>query len=276
MTRGIEDVERAAAMIRAQWPARPGVGIILGSGLGGFANEIDVAARIEYESIPHFPRATAPGHGGALVCGTLAGATVVVMGGRFHAYEGYSAAQVAFPVRVMHALGVELVILSNACGGMNPNFRSGDIMIVEDQVNLTFDNPLVGPHDLNPDLGYPDMSCPFERRLISRAAEVARQSGIVAHRGVYVGVKGPNFETRAEYRFLRRMGGDAVGMSTVHEVIVAAQCGMRVLALSVVTNVCLPDRLHSTDASTVLAVASAAEPKVRTIITGVITREMSR
>lgn len=273
MTCGIDDVEKAAAAIRARWTVRPRVGIVLGSGLAGLVDQIDIAERIDYASIPHFPRATAPGHRGSWICGNLAGASVVAMDGRFHGYEGYSAAEVAFPVRVMSALGIDLLILSNACGGMNPNFRAGDVMIVEDQVNLTFDNPLVGPHDLNPGLGYPDMSCPYERRLIDRAVAVARQSGIVAHRGVYVGVKGPNFETRAEYRFLRRMGGDAVGMSTVHEVIVAAQCGLRVLALSVVTNVCLPDRLQETDANKVLAVAAAAEPKVRAIIRGVMESE---
>jgi purine-nucleoside phosphorylase len=268
-----EHVEEAASAICKQWSGRPRAGLILGTGLSNLASMIDVEADIDFESIPHFPRATALAHRGRWLCGTLVGSPVVVMDGRLHGYEGYSAAQIAFPVRVVSELGAELLVVSNACGGLNPNFRTGDVMVVEDHINLTFDNPLVGPHDLNPGVGYPDMSCPYHPRLIDCALSIARRQGIVAHRGVYVGVKGPSYETRAEYRFLRRIGGDAVGMSTVPEVIVAAQCGLRVLALSVVTNVCSPDRLLSTDGNRVVAVAQSAEPSVRAIVKGVIERE---
>jgi purine-nucleoside phosphorylase len=270
---GREHVEAAVSAIRKQWTGRPRVGLILGTGLGNLAATVAVETCIDFESLPHFPRATALSHRGRWICGTLAGVQVVVMDGRLHGYEGYSAAQIAFPVRVMSELGAKLLIVSNACGGLNPNFRASDVMVVDDHINLTGDNPLVGPHDLNLGVGYPDMSCPYDPRLIACALSIARREGVVAHRGVYVGVKGPNYETRAEYRFLRRIGGDAVGMSTVPEVIVAAQCGLRVLALSVVTNVCSPDRLLSTDGNRVVTVAQSAEPSVRAIVAGVIERE---
>ena len=272
MPGAIDEVEAAGA-IRQQWPARPRVGIILGTGLGGLAEQIAVEASIDFASIPHFPRATAPGHRGRWVCGTLAGARVVAMDGRLHAYEGHGAAQVALSVRILGALGIDLLIISNACGGVNPDFLPGDIMIVEDHVNLTWDNPLVGRYEVRGELGYPDMSRPYDPRLIESALAIARRRGFAAHRGVYVGVMGPNYETRAEYRFLRRIGGDAVGMSTVPEVIVAAERGLRVLALSVVTNVALPDRLQATDANEVLAVAVAAEPNVRAIVLEIIEQE---
>ncbi len=273
MIPSLQEVRAAADAIRSMWSTCPRVGIILGTGLGDFISQLDVQAHLSYESIPGFASATALGHRGAWVCGTLCGAGVVAMDGRLHGYEGYSAAQVTFPVRVMHSLGVELLIISNACGGMNPKFRSGDVMMIEDHVNLTWDNPLVGPHDVNPGLGYPDMSHPYNPALIERACRIARQNGIVAHRGTYVGVLGPNYETRAEYRFLRRIGGDAVGMSTVWEVIVAAQCGLRVLGLSVVTNLCSPDHLQPTSAQQVAAIAASAEPKVRAIVLGIVEHE---
>ena len=198
---------------------------------------------------------------------------MVAMDGRLHAYEGYTPAQVAFPVRVMHALGIELLIISNACGGMNPHFRSGDVMVVEDHINCTFGNPLAGPHDPRTGTRHPDMSRPYDAQLIERTLAIARAQNIVAHRGVYVGVTGPNYETRAEYRYFRRIGGDAVGMSTVSEVIVAAQCGLRVLALSVVTNVCFPDHLAPATGQQVVSIAAAAEPKLRAIVRGVIEQE---
>jgi purine-nucleoside phosphorylase len=273
MIPSVHQVEAAAEAIRRAWPERPRVGIILGSGLGRLTRQIDVETRIGYESIPHLPRPTADGHAGFWVCGRMEGAAVVAVEGRLHGYEGYTPTEVALPVRVMHALGVELLIISNACGGMNPNFRAGDLMIIEDQVNLTFGNPLVGPHDQNPALGYPDMVRPYDPALIARACETARRNNFVAHRGVYVGVLGPNYETRAEYRFFRRLGGDAVGMSTVWEVIVAAQCGMRVLGVSVVTNVARPDCLRPTDAESVIATAAAAEPKVQTIVRAIVAAE---
>lgn len=273
MTIGVKEVEAAARAIHNRWSKRPRVGVILGTGLGSLVERLDVEAALDYDVIPHFPRTTAPGHRGRWVCATAGGVPLVVMDGRFHAYEGHSAAQVAFPVRVMSALGIEILILSNACGGMNRNFQVGDVVVITDQVNLTWDNPLVGPHDLNPGNGFPDMSCPYDPHLAERALAIARRRGQASHRGVYVGVLGPHYETRAEYRFLRGIGGDAVGMSTVAEVITAAQCGLRVLGLSVVTNVCLPDRLQQTGGTQVLAAAVAAEPCVSEIICGVIAQE---
>lgn len=265
-----DQVRAAADAVRSRWTAQPRVGVILGSGLGGLARWIESPTTIPYAEVPHFPRSTAPGHRGALVCGRLAGVDTVAMEGRFHLYEGYSAAEVTFPVRVMAELGVQWLIVSNACGAMNPAYQPGDIMIVTDHVNQTWANPLVGPRCEAGGLECPDMSQPYDRELIDCARRIARAQHFTAHRGVYVGVTGPNYETRAEYRYFRRLGGDVVGMSTVCEAIVAAQCGLRVLALSVVTNVSLPDRLQPTTAEGVISIAASAEPKLRAIALGVI------
>jgi purine-nucleoside phosphorylase len=266
-----EHVAAAAAAILSHGHARLRVGIILGTGLSGFADEIDAALTLPYDEIPHFARSTAPTHRGALVLGELAGVPLVAMAGRVHAYEGHSAAQIALPVRVLCELGVETLIVSNACGGMNPDYRVGDLMLVEDQINFTFANPLVGPHDDGLGSRCTDMSQPFDRKLLDAAAAIARREDFRAHRGVYVGVLGPNYETRAEYRMFRRLGGDAVGMSTVHEVIAARQCGLRVLAVSVVTNECRPEDLEGADSHEVECVATAAAPKIRAIIRGIVT-----
>ncbi len=266
----IEQVEAAVAAIRRQSAARPRVGIVLGTGLGDFARHIGVSTSLPYEEIPHFPRATALAHHGVWLCGTLGGVDVVALDGRCHGYEGYSPQQVTFPLRVMHALGIEWLILSNACGGLNPHFRAGDVMAIEDQVNLTFGNPLVGPHDPRSGVAYPDMSRPYDAALLESAAAIARRQGFELRRGTYIGVLGPNYETRAEYRMFRRLGGDAVGMSTVWEAIVAAQLGLRVLCLSVVTNVCFPDQLQPTGGQQVANIAASAEPKVRAIIEKIV------
>ncbi len=224
-------------MVRAR------VGIILGTGLGSVAGQIRAQAKLAYEEIPHFPRSTTVGHTGQLVLGDLEGITVAAMEGRFHAYEGYSYRQITFPVRVMKALGAELLIVSNACGGMNPQYSAGDIMVIEDHINLMGGNPLIGVNDDGLGPRFPDMSAPYDRTLIDRTLEIARRENFVAHKGVYVGVTGPNLETRAEYRFLRAIGADVVGMSTVPEVLVAVHAGMRVLGLSVVTDMCMADCL---------------------------------
>lgn len=260
----------AAALIRQKWSRRPQVGIILGTGLGNFAQQINAQAVLSYETIPHFPKSTAIGHKGQLVCGTVAGVAVATMEGRFHAYEGYPLSQVTLPVRVMKALGIELLIVSNAAGGMNPRFKTGDIMVIEDHINLMGDNPLLGINDDNLGPRFPDMSEPYDLKLVDRCLAIARKEDFVAHRGVYVGLKGPNFETRAEYRFLRLIGGDAVGMSTVPEVIVAAHCGLKVMALSTITNVCLPDAIKPADGAEVVAAAASAEAKMRKIVLGVL------
>jgi len=263
-------IEAAAAHIRSQWSRAPRVGIILGTGIGPLAEKIEVEASIEYESVPHFPRATAVGHRGRLVCGRLAGASVIAMEGRFHAYEGYGLDEITLPVRVMKALGAELLIVTNACGGMNPNFACGDIMVIDDHINLMGGNPLVGVNDDRLGPRFPDMAQPYDAQLVERALAIARREDFAAHKGVFVAVLGPNLETRAEYRFLRAIGADAVGMSTVPEVIVAVHCGLRVLGLSIVTDLCLPDALEAVDVAEIIATASAAEPKLRKIILGVL------
>jgi len=266
-------IEQAAAAITRRWAEKPRAGVVLGTGLGSVAQQIDTQTRIDYQDIPHFPQSTSIGHAGQLVCGVLAGVPVVAMEGRFHAYEGYTHRQITFPVRVIKALGAGLLIVSNACGGMNPQFAQGDIMVIEDHINLMNGNPLIGVNDDSLGPRFPDMSAPYDPVLIDRALEVARQDNFVAHKGVYVAVTGPNLETRAEYRFLRTIGADAVGMSTVPEVIVAAHAGMRVLGLSIVTDMCLPDALKPADIHEILATAAEAEPKLRKIVLGVLAAE---
>jgi purine-nucleoside phosphorylase len=275
MTRTSDEVEAAAAAISTASPTRPRVGIVLGSGLAKIAERLSVQARLEYQAIPHLSSPTAPGHRGRVVCGLLEGVPVVALDGRCHGYEGHTAVQTAFPVRVLDALGIELLILSSACGGMNPSYCAGDIVVVEDHINLSWDNPLKGPHDAHT-AAIPDMSCPYDRRLIDSALVIARRGGFAAHRGVYVGVPGPSYETRAEYRFLRRTGADAVGMSIVSEAIVAAQCGLPLVALSVVTNVCLADCLRPTAGDEVVSVAQRAEGKVFAIIAGLVEQHASQ
>ncbi len=283
-------IQQAAAAIRQHWPGRPRAGIVLGTGLSDVAGHLDAAVRLDYHALPHFPRSTAPGHCGQWVCGTLSGIEVVVMDGRCHLYEGYTADQVAFGVRAMHALGIELLIVSNACGGMNPQFRCGDIMIVEDHINLTSHRPArplktptaSEPFVINPaeeqksqaPLPARDPHSLYDPRLVERAMAIANQEEFTAHRGIYVGVTGPNYETRAEYRFFRQIGGDAVGMSTVAEVLAAAECRLRTLALSVVTNLSFADSSQPAHAQQVLTTAAAAEPKVRAIIRRIIEQEL--
>ena len=266
-------ISEAVKQIHAKWEGSARVGLILGTGLGSLAREIEVEATLDYSHIPHFPRSTSVSHAGQLVCGRLAGLPVVAMEGRFHAYEGYSHQQITFPVRVMKALGAELLIVSNACGGMNPNYSCGDIVVIADHINLMGDNPLIGINDDSLGPRFPDMSEPYDRKLIGRALRIARQEDVAAHRGVYVAVTGPNLETRAEYRFLRAIGADVVGMSTVPEVIVAIHAGMRVLGLSIVTDMCLPDALKPANISEILKIAGEAEPNLRKLVLGVLSGE---
>jgi purine-nucleoside phosphorylase len=266
-------IEEAVAAIRTQWQGTPHAGIILGTGLGSVVDEIDVEAALDYESIPHFPQSTAVGHRGRLVCGRLHGLPVMAMEGRFHMYEGYSLKQITLPVRVMRALGARLLVVSNACGGMNPYFRCGDIMVIEDHINLMGDNPLIGINDDRLGPRFPDMCEPYDLELVDRVLQVARREDLVVHKGVFVAVPGPNLETRAAYRFLRIIGADAVGMSTVPEVIVAVHCGLRVVGLSIVTDLCLPDVLEPTDVTKIIAIANRAEPNLRKLVMGVLAGE---
>jgi purine-nucleoside phosphorylase len=267
------EISQATDVIHAHWRERPCVGLVLGTGLGSVADQIETEATLDYASIPHFPQSTSISHAGQLVCGMLQGVPVVAMEGRFHAYEGYSQRQITFPIRVMRALGAEMLIVSNACGGMNPLYALGDIVVIDDHINLMGDNPLIGVNDDNLGPRFPDMSRPYDPVLSRRALEIARREDFVAHRGVYAAVTGPNLETRAEYRFLRTIGADVVGMSTVPEVIVAVHGGMRVLGLSVVTDLCLPDALKPASIEEILATAAVAEPKLRKIVLGVMAQE---
>jgi purine-nucleoside phosphorylase len=261
-----DQIQEAARAIRAKWKNTPSVGIILGTGLGGLVQEIEIEADFAYDEIPHFPQATVQSHAGRLVCGKLAGKTVVAMEGRIHFYEGGSLQQVTFPVRVMKALGCEALIVSNAVGGLNPQFDKGDIMVIEDHINLIGDNPLIGPNDERLGERFPDMCYVYDRQLIALAKRVALDEKIVVHPGVLVAVAGPNLETRAEYRFLRTIGADAVGMSTVPEAIVAVHARMRILGFSVITDMCLPDALEPVSLAQIIAVANAGEKKLRTLV----------
>jgi purine-nucleoside phosphorylase len=267
-----EAVQESLAAVRTRWAGSARVGIVLGTGLGALAAEIEAEAAIPYPEIPHFPRATVESHRGQLVCGRLAEQGVVAMEGRFHLYEGYTAAQVTYPIRVLKALGCSILIVSNAAGGMNPLHEKGDLIVLDDHLNLMGVNPLIGPNDERLGPRFPDMIEPYDRALQDLALEVARHEGIVAHRGVYVAVPGPNLETRAEYRWLRGMGADVVGMSTVPEVLVAVHAGLRVLGFSIITDRCLPDALEPVRIEHILAVAREAEGKLRRIVKGVLQR----
>ena len=267
-----ERIEACAQAVRARFPRPIDVAIILGTGLGGLADEIDVEQTIEYKDLPNFPLSTVESHKGRLLCGTLGGKTVVAMQGRFHRYEGYSLQQVTFPVRVLRALGADTLLVSNACGGMHPLWEAGDLMVISDHINLLGDNPLIGPNDDTLGARFPDMSEPYDPALRALARDVASQHGITIREGVYVAVQGPNLETRAEYRFLRGIGADVVGMSTVPEVIVARHGGMRVLGLSIITDKCLPDALEPASLAQIVGVARSAEPKLAAVVKGVIAR----
>ncbi len=267
-----DQIGESVAAIRSRWSLAPKAGVILGSGLGGVTEVIRDRVSIPYGEIPHFAKSTAHGHAGQLVCGSIEDVPVCVMEGRMHAYEGYPLSQITLPVRVLKALGAELLIATNACGGLNPTYRTGDIMVIDDHINLMNDNPLIGINDDRLGPRFPDMSAPYAADLADLALEVARRENFAAHRGVYVAVTGPNLETRAEYRFLRLIGADVVGMSTVPEVIVAVHAGLRVLGLSVVTDMCLPDALEVAEVEKILAVAGSAEPKLRAIVTAAVRR----
>ncbi|MEZ4415003.1 MAG: purine-nucleoside phosphorylase [Gemmatimonadota bacterium] len=264
-------MDEAAARVRSlPGFTAPRVGIVLGTGLGGLAEEIETPAELAYDAIPGFPLSTVESHTGRLLLGRLAGVPVVAMQGRMHRYEGHSLQQVAFPIRVLARLGIEVLVVTGACGGMNPLWAPGDLVLLDDHINLLGDNPLVGPNldALGP--RFPDMSEAYDRRLQRLAEAVALRRGIALRRGVYVAVTGPNLETRAEYRMLRQMGADVVGMSTVPEVIVARHMGVRVLGFAIVTDACLPDALEPADVPTIIRTAMEAEPRLTGLVHDVI------
>ena len=265
-------IDEAVASIRTRTNSKPKIGIILGTGLGGLAAEITREVEIDYGDIPHFPVSTVESHHGKLLFGTLAGKNVVAMQGRFHFYEGYSMQQITFPVRVMKFLGVDTLLISNAAGALHPLFRKGDVMFIVDHINLLGDNPLIGPNDETLGPRFPDMSEAYSRELLSMAEQVALDLKIGVQRGVYVAMSGPNLETRAEYRFLRFTGADAVGMSTIPENIVAVHMGMRVFGVSIMTDECFPDALKPVTLEEVIAVANKAEPKMTAIMKELVNR----
>ncbi|MFH1068048.1 MAG: purine-nucleoside phosphorylase [Candidatus Glassbacteria bacterium] len=263
-------IREAAGRIRQRTTVAPEIGIILGTGLGGLAQKIEIEREIPYPEIPHFVSSTVETHQGKLLVGTLSGKRVAAMQGRFHYYEGYDMGQITFPVRVMKELGARVLVVSNACGGMNPRFRRGDLMLIEDHINLLAANPLTGANDQRLGPRFPDMSQPYSRRLIALAESVALEEKIPLVKGVYVAVAGPNLETRAEYRFLRGVGADVVGMSTVPEVIAAVHCGLEVLGVSIVTDLCFPECLEPADINEIIRVAGEAEPRLTSLIGKVV------
>lgn len=258
-------INESVAYIRNLYAATPKVGVVLGSGLGNLVNEINIEREIEYDDIPHFPVSTVEGHHGKLIFGEAGGKKVVAMSGRFHYYEGYSAADVAYPIRVMHRLGINTLLISNAAGGVGKGFEVGDLMIITDHISFATINPLLGPNDNELGPRFPDMSEPYKKELVDKAKEIASANGIHVKEGVYFGVTGPTFETRAEYKMIRAMGGDAVGMSTVQEVIVANHAGLPVFAMSVITDVGIREEENVITHQDVLMAAREAEPKLTVI-----------
>ena len=272
MTELRNQIEQALEFIRTKTQAKPKIGIILGTGLGGLVKEIKKEVVIDYASIPHFAVSTVESHHGKLIFGTLSGKKIVAMQGRFHLYEGYNLKQITFPVRVMKFLGVESILVSNAAGALNPLFQKGDVMIISDHINLLGDNPLIGPNDDELGPRFPDMSEAYNKELIALAEQAALDLKIRVQKGVYVAMQGPNLETKAEYRFLRTIGADAVGMSTVPEDIVAVHMGMKVLGFSILTDECFPDALKPAVLEEILKVAAKTEPKMTAIMKEVVKR----
>jgi purine-nucleoside phosphorylase len=266
----IENLKETVAVIKEYYEEPPEFGIVLGSGLGNFKSEMEIDCEIPYEDIPNFPVSTVEGHTGTLIFGTLAGKRVVCMAGRFHFYEGYSPSEVAFPIRVMKFLGIKALFISNAAGGMNPSFKVGDLMIINDHISLFTHNPLLGANIDTLGPRFPDMSEPYSLDLIKKAVQIGKDLGIVLHHGVYAGVTGPTFETRAEYKMLHILGADAVGMSTVQEVIVARHMNLPVFALSVITDLGIRDEMNTITHQEVLEAAKAAEPKMTNIFKALI------
>ncbi|MCA9726259.1 MAG: purine-nucleoside phosphorylase [Candidatus Eisenbacteria bacterium] len=265
-----QKIDAAVAHIRKTYQGTPRFGLILGTGLGSLSDELEVEARVPYGEIPHFPVSTAESHAGVLELGRVAGEPCAVMKGRVHFYEGYSMQEVTFPIRVLRALGAQRLLITNAVGGLSPTFRLGDLFVTTDHINLMGDNPLIGPNDDTLGPRFPDMSEPYDRDMVERLESIALREQIPLRKGVFVAVAGPNLETRAEYRFLRWIGADVVGMSLIPENIVAIHGGMRVAAVSVITDMGLPDALEPVDIARILAIAEQARPKLAKLVVGLI------
>lgn len=266
----IRNLQQTAAFIKKSYPHQPAIGIVLGSGIGNLSSEIEIECQINYTEIPDFPVSTVAGHDGQLIFGIMEGKRIVAMAGRFHYYEGYEVDQVIFPVRLMHFLGVKTLLLSNAAGGMNPAFKVGELMIITDHISFFTVNPLIGPNEEGMGPRFPDMSEPYKKHLIQKAKSVAAKNGIGVREGVYVGVTGPTFETRAEYKFLHLAGADAVGMSTVQETIAAVHLGMEVFAMSIITDMGIREEENAITHEEVLHEARLAEPRLTAIFKGLV------
>jgi purine-nucleoside phosphorylase len=271
MSQMMQEIDAAVKWLQERFETSPRLGVILGTGLGALTRDVEILRTFDYDEIPHFPISTVESHHGRLILGRLAGCDLLIMQGRFHYYEGYSMQRLTFPVRVMKRLGIDTLLVSNACGCVNPLYRKGDIMLMEDHINLLGDNPLIGSNldDFGP--RFPDMSAPYDRELIALAEELALELKIPVQKGVYTAVSGPNLETRAEYRMMRRIGSDVVGMSTVPECIVARHMGMRVFGISIVTDECFPEALKPVSLAEILEVAGQAEPKMTALIEAMVT-----
>lgn len=266
-----DKIQEAVRFIQGTTDLTPSVGIVLGTGLGALAEEIEVAARIAYADIPHFPVSTVESHKGELILGSLSGKKVVAMSGRFHYYEGYSMQELTFPIRVMKFLGIETIMISNAAGSTNAAIEAGDMVFIRDHINLQPENPLRGKNDERLGIRFPDMLETYDKTILAKAEKIAKEKGLTAHTGVYVGLQGPNLETPAEYRYLNTIGGDVVGMSTVPEVLVARHSGLRVFVVSVVSNKCFPiEEITETTLEEVIAVVQSAEPKVAAVVRGLL------
>lgn len=269
---GLNEVAAAVDALRRRSTSMPRTAILAGTGLGDMVDACEATASIPYGEIPHFPAATVQSHAGHLVFGTLAGQSVIILQGRFHLYEGYGPRAVTFPIRVLQSLGIDTLVITNASGGLNPDFAAGDIMVISDHINLTGDNPLVGPNETLWGARFPDMTAAYDARLRQWALDAAEQQGGGVRPGIYAGLKGPSLETPAEMRFLRTVGADAVGFSTVMETITAVHGGMRVLGLSTITNMCRPDAPTPASVDAIIAVAQAAAPRLAALIAVVLDR----
>lgn len=261
----LDQLGETVEYIRKQYSEKPLIGVVLGSGLGNLVNDIQIDCEIEYSALPNFPVSTVEGHVGKLIFGKMAGKNIVVMAGRFHYYEGYTPLQIVYPIRVMKMLGVETVLLSNAAGGVNATFKVGDMMIIKDHISLFVVNPLIGKNIEEIGMRFPDMSEPYNSEIIIKAKSIAANSGYEVKEGVYCGVTGPTFETRSEYKLIKAIGGDAVGMSTVQEVIAAVHAGMKVFAMSIITDIGIRDEENIITHEEVLTAANAAEPKMTSL-----------
>ncbi|MBI9071627.1 MAG: purine-nucleoside phosphorylase [Melioribacteraceae bacterium] len=270
MSELIKKIKETIEVIKQHTSETYEVGIVLGTGLGGLVKDIEIEHELDYSELPYFPLSTVESHQGKLIFGKIGGKNVVAMQGRFHYYEGYTMQQITYPIRVMKFLGVKTLLVSNACGGMNPIYSRGDVMIMEDHINLLGDNPLIGKNEDELGPRFPDMSEPYDKELIKLAEEVALENKVKVQKGVYVAVSGPNLETKAEYRFLRLIGADVVGMSTIPENIVANHMGIKVLGLSIITDECFPDSLKAVDVNEIIETAMKAEPKMTLIMKEVI------